>query len=112
MPPESMATRREVYGAIVSFVVGFLGAAVTCGWLILRFMGPETRWWEIPHTIIVAMGVSLIAGLALAGALVTVLSRWHFRRGMYRCPYCDRPRKGIDSGCECPDVQALKAGPK
>ena len=75
----------------------------------MRVMTPEMRWWDMPHTIIVCIGVSVLAGLALASALVFVLSRWHFKRGMYCCPYCDRPRKSINSFCECPDIQALKA---
>ena|SRR5215204_897755 len=108
VPPESRATRREVYGALIAFVAGFLGTLATLGWVIVHFVTPEARWWNVVHTSINSIGVSFIAGLGVSCALVRLLSRWHFKRGMYRCPYCDRPRKGNNILCECPDAQALK----
>jgi len=109
LPPDTRAFRREIYVAIVAFVVGFLVVLATLSWLIVRFVTPETRWWDVLHTSVNAILISVVFG-GLGGAALSVwaLNRYHYRRGFYRCRFCDRPLKGAGILCDCPDAQALK----
>lgn len=55
-----------------------------------------------------ALLVSVIfGGLGFAALCVWVLSWYHHWRGYYRCPYCNRPLKGVTRHCGCPEVKAL-----
>jgi len=108
LPPDTRAARQMTYVMLTAFVVGFFGLLATLGWLIVHFMVPETRWWDILFCSINAIMISFIfGGLGLAALCGSMLSRFHYRRGVHRCPYCDRPLKGIGISCVCPESQAL-----
>jgi TRAP-type C4-dicarboxylate transport system permease small subunit len=108
LSPETRAHRLEIYVSLVAFVVGFFVMLATFGWLITHFVEPGTRWWEILHLSISAIFVSVVfGGLGFAVASVLVLSRYHYKRGVYRCDYCGRPLKGAGIRCDCRDTQGM-----
>jgi hypothetical protein len=107
LPPEARALRRELYAGLIAFVVGFVGVLAALGWLIARVVAPDARWWDILHVSINAILFSLLGGGCCAAAAMWALDRVHHWRGIYRCPYCDKPLKGIGIPCDCPEVQAL-----
>ena len=109
LPADSRAFRRELAVASIAFAVGFLVTATTLCWLIWRFAAPEAGWWDILHSAINLIPISVLGGLAMATAAVWIMTRRHYRRGIYRCPYCDRPFKDSKALCDCPAAQALRA---
>jgi len=103
-----MALRRELLVGLIAFVVGFAVTLVTFAWLIMHFVPPDAHWWDVLHMRISALLVSVIfGGLGFAALCVWVLSWYHHWRGYYRCPYCNRPLKGVTRHCGCPEVKAL-----
>jgi hypothetical protein len=77
--------------------------------LIVRFVTPEARWWDVLHTSINAILISVVfGGLGLAAVSGWALSRYHYKRGFYRCRFCGRLLKGVGILCDCPEAQALK----
>jgi hypothetical protein len=108
VPPDSMAMRRELLVGLIAFVVGFVVTLATLTWLIVNFVLPEARWWDVLHMCINALMISVIfGGLGSAALSVWVLSWYHHRRGFYRCRFCGRPLKGVATLCDCPEVKAL-----
>lgn len=93
---------------IVAFMVGMVGVLILTGWLMWRFVEPGEHWWTLLHTSILRLIFSVIGGLALAAGAMSLLSRWHFRRGVHRCAYCSKPLRGIGIPCDCLEVQALR----
>ncbi len=109
VPPESRALRREVYVALIAFAVGFVVVLSVLGWLIVRFVTPEARWWDVLHTSITAIMISVVfGGLGSAALSVWAMSRYHYWRGFYRCRFCGRPLKGPGILCGCPEAQSSK----
>jgi hypothetical protein len=107
--PETKAMRREIMVTLIAFVVGFVLVLGTWAWAIVRFVTPEARWWDLLHTSINAILISVIfGGLGSAALSSWVLSRYHYRRGFYRCRFCDRPLKGTGIPCDCPKAKALR----
>src|SRR5438876_214723 len=90
LPPDTKAMRQTIYARLIAFPVGFLLVLVALGLLIARVATPETRWWEILHISINSILISLFGGLCFYAAAATVVSRLHYRRGAYRCRFCDR----------------------
>jgi hypothetical protein len=108
LPPDTIAKRREIVVALIAFVVGFVVMLATLAWVIVRFVTPEARWWDVLHTSINAILISVVfGGLGSAALSSWVLSRYHYRHGFYRCRFCDRPLKGVGVPCDCPEAQAL-----
>jgi hypothetical protein len=109
LPPDTRAFRREIYVALVAFVLGFIIVLAALGWLIVRFVTPEARWWEVLHTSVNAILISVVfGGMGFAALSLWVLTRYEYRRGFYRCRFCDRPLKGVGIPCDCPEAQALR----
>ncbi len=109
LPTDSRALRREVFVAVIAFVVGFLVVLAMLAWLIVRFVTAEARWWDVLHTSITAIMISVVfGGLGSAALCVCAISRYHYWRGSYRCRFCGRPLKRPGILCECPEAQALK----
>src|SRR5258706_15206449 len=107
--PEDRAFWQLVATAAVAFVFGFLLIAMGFLSLLHRVGGAEMRWWDIIHMGYHVILLSLGGGLGFATAASWIISRWHYRRGMHRCPFCGRALKGLGIPCECPYVQSLKA---
>jgi len=107
-PPDTRALRQTIYTGLIAFVVGFVAVLATLGWLVASFVAPDGRWWDILHASLNAILISVFGGLCFAAGSVCLLSRFHYWRGVYRCPYCGRPLKGIGILCDCPEAQVLK----
>lgn len=106
LPPDTIAMRREIFGALVAFVVGFVVMLATWAWVIVRFVTPEARWWDVLHTSITAIMISLVFGGLGSAALVSwLMSRYHYRRGSYRCRFCHRPFPKPGRICDCAEAQ-------
>jgi hypothetical protein len=101
LPPDTKALRREVYAGLLAFVVGFGATLALLEWLIVHFVEPDTRWWEILHALFSILMISVIGGLALAAGVVWTLSWIHHCCGMYRCLFCGRPLKHASVPCDC-----------
>ena len=101
LPPESRASGRELFGGVIVFVAGFIVMLAALLWLYAYLVSPEASGWEIlnllPNAIIIAF---LFGGLS-AVLFIGALSWYHHRRGYYRCPYCNRPRKQAGVLCMC-----------
>jgi len=109
LPPDSIAMRREIFLALIAFVLGSIAALATLAWVIVRFVAPEARWWEVLHTSIHAILISVIVGGLGSAALASwLLSRYHYHRGFYRCRFCHRPLKKPHRPCDCPEAQAAR----
>jgi hypothetical protein len=52
LPRDTIATRREIFGALAAFAVGLVVMLAILAWLIVRFVTPGARWWEVMHTSI------------------------------------------------------------
>jgi hypothetical protein len=70
LPPETKALRRLVYVGFASFFIGFFGALAVLEWLMLRYIEPDTRWWEILHFAVNAILMACVVGLAFTTAAV------------------------------------------
>jgi len=107
LPPDTRAMRQTLYAALAAFPVGFVLVLVALGLLVYHVVTPDARWWEILHISINSILISAFGGLCFSAVAATVVSRIHYRRGAYRCRFCDRPLKGPGIPCECPEAQAL-----
>lgn len=102
LPPDSRAMRRETRIGLTAFFIGFIGMLVTLGWLIVHFVVPETRWWEIVHTGFNAIMISFVfGGMGLSALSLSLVSWYHFRRGIYHCLFCGRTLRSINDHCDC-----------
>jgi len=100
--PDTRAHRQEIYASLIAFVVGFIGTLTLSAWVIVRFVTPEARWWDVVHTSINAIMISFVfGGMGLAALTIWILSRYHYKRGVYRCNFCGRPLTSIGIPCEC-----------
>jgi hypothetical protein len=109
LPRDTIALRRELLGTLVAFAVGFLVMLATFAWVIVRFVTPEARWWDVLHTSITGIMISVVfGGLGSAALASWALSWYHYRRGFYRCRFCHRPFKRPGRVCDCAEAQ--KAG--
>jgi cytochrome c biogenesis protein CcdA len=109
LPPDARADRQTIYAGLIAFVVGFVVVLVTFGWLIVHFVAPEAHWWDILHTSINAVLISVLGGLCFCAAIVGVLTKVHYLRGVYRCRFCGRPLKGVRIRCGCAESEALSS---
>jgi len=106
-PRDTIAMRREIFAALIASVVGFVTVLATLAWLIVRFVTPEARWWDVLHTSINAILISVVLGGLGSAALASwLLSRYHYSRGFYRCRFCHRPLKKPGRVCDCAQAQA------
>jgi hypothetical protein len=79
LPPETIAMRRGIVVTLVAFVVGFVVMLATLAWVIMRFVTPEARWWDVLHTSINVIMISVVfGGLGSAALASWVLSRYHY----------------------------------
>jgi hypothetical protein len=108
LPPDTIALRQLIIVGLLAFFVGMAGVLFLTAWLMWSFVEPDTPWHELLHFSIHGLIFSVFGGLALAAGAVSLLSWWHFRRGMHRCVHCGRPLKGIGVPCDCPEGQALR----
>lgn len=107
LPRDTIALRRELFGALVAFVVGTVAMLATLAWLIVRFVTPEARWWDVLHSSINALLISVVFGGLGSAALVSwLLSRYHYRHGFYRCRFCHKPLPKPGRICNCVEAQA------
>ena len=105
--PEDRAFRREICVGLIAFFVGTVSMLAAFTWLIVRFVTPDARWWDILHTSIYAVLISIVFGsLGFAALSVWAVSRYHYWRGVYRCRFCDRPLKGPCILCDCAGDQS------
>jgi hypothetical protein len=103
------AMRHVIFAAVVSFFLGFIATLAVLAWLLVRFVVPDARWWEVLHTSINTILISVVlGGLGSAAFAVWALTRYHYWRGFYRCPFCDRRLKGAGVPCDCPDALARR----
>lgn len=102
LAPDAKAARVELCAALVAFPVGFIGMLALWGWVIVRFVAPEARWWDVVHTSVNAIMISfVVGGIGFAALTMWMLSRYHYKREVYRCHSCGRPLKGIGIPCGC-----------
>jgi len=87
---QTRALWQLAVAAIVSAAVGAAGVLVWLGW----------------HAIL----VSVMAGVALAVAVVRFVTWLQYRSGVYRCRFCQRPLRRPGAACDCPGVQAAREG--
>jgi hypothetical protein len=107
LPRDTIAIRRELFVAIVAFFVGFVVMLATWAWVIVRFVTPEARWWDVLHTSINAIMISIVLGGLGSAALASwLVSRYHYAHGFYRCRFCHRPLKKPRQLCDCAEAQA------
>ena len=99
--PDAKALRQLVIVCLFSFFLGTASVLVFVGWLMWRFVEPDTRWYDLLHIAVNALIWSVIGGLALAAGATWLLSKWQYWRGMYRCANCGRPLKSFDVSCDC-----------
>ena len=103
---DTIALRGEIFVAVVGFLVGFVVVLATLAWVIVRFVIPEARWWDVLHTSINAIMISIVLGGLGSAALASWLaSRYHYSHGFYRCRFCHRPFKKPRHLCECAEAQ-------
>lgn len=98
---ESRAFRRELLAGLLGLVLGFgviHGAVI---YFLAAYMVPDEGGWSAFHIFIRALPLTLLATGGSALAAMTVVQRWHYRRGVYRCFQCGRARRGTGSVCEC-----------
>src|SRR5216110_1597118 len=107
LPPDTRAMRREIAVALIGFLAGSLMTFAALARLLWRFVVPEALWWDILNSTINIILISIVGGLAIATGALWFIQRLHYRQGVYRCPYCDRPFKGLKSLCDCPEARAL-----
>jgi len=108
LPLDAGAFRQGIVFTLLAFLIGAASVFIVVVWLSL-VLDPKLEWFEILSVAVSAWEISVLVGLAAAAGVSVIHSRWYFRKGFVRCPYCDRPRKGIDIECDCPGFQALKA---
>ena len=111
LPPDARAFRQGIGFTLLAFVIGAAGVFIVVVWLSL-VSDPNLEWFEILRVAASAWWISVLVGLAAAAGMSVIHSRWYFRKGFVRCPYCDKPRKGIDIECDCPGFRAFKAACK
>ena len=104
---DTVALRQTIVVGFVSFLLGMVGVLILTGWLMWRFVEPDTPWHQLLHIAVYGLIFSVLGGMALAAGTMSLLSWWHYRRGVYRCVHCGRPLKSISILCDCPEVQAL-----
>jgi hypothetical protein len=75
LPRHTRADRQAIYAGLIAFIVGFVAALLVLGQLIVRFVAPESRWWDILHSSINAILISFLAGLLSCAAVVWVFTR-------------------------------------
>jgi hypothetical protein len=107
LPPETVAMRQLIVMGFLAFLAGMAGLLILVGWLMWRFVEPDTPWHQLLHIAIYGLIFSVLGGMALAAGAMSLVSRRHHRQGVHRCVYCGRPLKGIGIPCDCPEVQAL-----
>jgi hypothetical protein len=107
-PPETRALKQLVWVGLIAIAIGFLGTFALLEWLIIRFVVPEGHWFEILHCCITAILFSIIGGLGFGALSVRVLDWYHYKRGSYRCRFCERPLKGAKIVCSCAEAQAWR----
>ena len=107
LPPDTLAMRREIYVALAAFVIGTVVMLAILAWLIVRFVTPGARWWEVLHSSIDAILISIVLGGLGSAALASwLMSRYHYQHGFYRCRFCHRPLKRPGYLCDCAKAQA------
>jgi hypothetical protein len=110
-PPETRALWQLVITGVVSFAVGTAGVLLLLGWVVWRFVAPESPWYEILHASIYAIIWSAIGGLGVAAGAVNAVSWLQYRSGMHRCHFCDRPLKRFGVVCDCTGARASREYP-
>ena len=99
---DTKALRREIYAGVLAFVIGSIVVLSVVGWLIVRFVLPEARWWEVVHTSVTAILISIVfGGLGSAALSMRLLSTYHHRRGFYHCLFCGRTLRSVGERCPC-----------
>ena len=101
LPADSRTCRREIAAGLVAFLAGLFAALIGLAVLMFRIAPSEQPWLKTLLTMIRVLPIAVLAGLGLATAAVGILSSIHFRQGVYRCIYCDRPLRNIGVPCEC-----------
>lgn len=104
------ADREFVLVGVGTFVVTFIGLVLIFGWLILRFVAPDARWWDVLFTALNAAAISFVGAMGLTAGALHLLNHIHYLRGVYRCPYCDRRQKGFAITCDCPGAKEYRDG--
>ena len=102
LPPDARAFRQEIYVSLIAFVIGFVVLLSALAWVIVRFVYPEAPWWELAHTSINAVLISIvIGGLGSAALSMSLLSKYHYRGGVYHCLFCGRTLSSARDRCPC-----------
>ena len=100
LPPESRAFHRELIVALLTFAIAFVALGAVVIVLHLRYLIPERGWWGVADGIRWLLEIPLFGALASAVGTATLLNRWHYRRGLYRCNLCGRTlTRGIVCRC-------------
>jgi len=102
LPPDAKAMRRETYISLIAFVVGFFGMLAVWGWVVVHFVVPEARWWDVVHTSINAILISFVfGGMGSATLSLWLVSSYHYRCGVYHCLFCGRTLNSRRDHCDC-----------
>jgi len=99
--PDTKALGQLIVTGLLAFFVGMTSVLVLAGWLMWRFVEPETRWYDLLHVAVNALIWAVIGGLALAAGSIWLVSKWQHWRGLYRCPNCGRPLESFGARCDC-----------
>jgi cytochrome c biogenesis protein CcdA len=106
--PESKSGRKVIWTAIFFFIAGFFLTLILMTWVLIHFSDTKISWWRIWEAVSVSFVISVIGGLIIASIAITVLQKYYYRRGVYRCPFCNRPLKNMKDICNCPKCQEFK----
>jgi multisubunit Na+/H+ antiporter MnhG subunit len=101
-PPDSKAYRQTVMATLVAAIGGFFLCLATGGYLIVR---SDMSRWQVPPSLVTVFILSAVGALLIGAVTGNALNWLHYRRGVYRCVRCNRPRKNDHSPCVCEGIQ-------
>ena len=90
---EFRTSDRKLWTGLVGFLVGSGATLAVFIWVWIKYPSPEPGWWAVftsVHLLLHFLFLTVMAGLLFAWMLVTLLDRWYYFRGVYRCHACGR----------------------
>jgi len=99
--PEGRALRQTWAVGCLAFALGFAAVVAFMAHLFFKSLFPHDGWWALPQAIWHAALFSFIGGCALAIPSMKLVTRLQYRRGLHRCPRCDRALQSDRIPCIC-----------
>ena len=101
---EFRTSDRKLWTGLVGFLVGSGATLAVFIWVWIKYPSPEPGWWAVftsVHLLLHFLFLTVMAGLLFAWMLVTLLDRWYYFRGVYRCHACGRKALRGFVSCVC-----------